>query len=149
MVLCSNYITEAGINNLIEGEYNKLFIGLKKLNISGNPIKLNDLNLLKKIIEGFPTMKTLIIRHTPIEKDFNNFLKIKVIRKNEEMNKKELSSLSESDLKYEEFIEKEHYLKEKTKLTLKLMNTIGYNYLNSIRKYFPYLLDNIKIETKF
>ena len=149
LVLCSNYITEAGINNLIEGEYNKLFIGLKKLNISGNPIKLNDLNLLKKIIEGFPTMKTLIIRHTPIEKDFNNFLKIKVIRKNEEMNKKELSSMSEIDLKYEEFIEKEHYLKEKTKLTLKLMNTIGYNYLNSIRKYFPYLLDNIKIETKF
>ena len=149
LILCSNYITEIGINNLVEGKYNKLFIRLVKLDISGNPIKIKDLNLFKKFIDGFPTMKSLIIRHSPIEKDFNSYLKIKILRKMEEAKKREISYMSAIDLQYEEFFEKEHYLKEKTKITLKLMNTIGQKYLNFIRKYFPYVLDNVKIVTKF
>ena len=67
----------------------------------------------------------------------------------EENQKKELSAMSATDLQFEEFFEKEHYLKEKTKLNLKLMNTNGYKCLSIVRKYFPYLLENIKIETKF
>ena len=149
LFLCSNYITEVGLDNLINKEYNKIFENLKKLDLSGNPIKFNDLNQFKNFINGFPQLKTLLIRHTPVEKDFNNYLKIRVIRKIEENDKKELSNMSEMDLQFEQFIEKEHYLKEKTKLKLKLMNTIGYKYLSIIRKNFPYLLENIKIETKF
>ena len=149
LILCSNYITEVGLDNLINGEYNKIFSDLRKMDLSGNPIKFSDLNMFKKFIGGFPKMKNLIIRHTPIEKDYNNYLKIKVVRKMEENQKKELSNMSEMGLQFEEFVEKEHYLKEKTKLHLKLMNTNGYKYISIIRKYFPYLLDNIKIETKF
>ena len=149
LILCSNYLTEAGIENLINGEYTKVFTNLKKLDLSGNPIKISNLTIFKKFIIGFPKIKTLIIRHTPIEKDFNNYLKVRVARKIEENEKKELSNMSDMDLQYEEFVEKEHFLKEKTKITLKLMNTIGYKNLSLVRKYFPYLLDNIKIETKF
>ena len=149
LILCSNYITEAGLENLVNGGYGKIFAGLKKLNLSGNPIKFNDLNMFKKFIEAFPKMKTLLIKHTPIEKDFNNYLKIRVQRKMEENMKGELSSMSDMDLQFEEFVAKEHYLKEKTKLCLKLMNTNGYKCLSIIRRYFPYLLENMKIETKF
>ena len=67
----------------------------------------------------------------------------------EENKKEELSTMSEIDLQFEEFIEKEHYLREKTKLTLKLMNINGHKCLSMVRRYFPYLLENIKIETKF
>lgn len=149
LILCSNYITEAGLDSLINGGYHKIFAGLKKLNLSGNPIKFNDLNMFKKFIEGFPQLKTLLLRHTPFEKDFNNYLKVRVQRKMEENKKEELSTMSEIDLQFEEFIEKEHYLREKTKLTLKLMNINGHKCLSMVRRYFPYLLENIKIETKF
>ena len=149
LILCSNYITEAGLDSLINGGYHKIFAGLKKLNLSGNPIKFNDLNMFKKFIEGFPQLKTLLLSHTPFEKDFNNYLKVRVQRKMEENKKEELSTMSEIDLQFEEFIEKEHYLREKTKLTLKLMNINGHKCLSMVRRYFPYLLENIKIETKF
>ena len=149
LILCSNYITEEGLDNLINKEYNKIFNNLVKLDLSGNPLKYNDLEQFKKFINGFPKLKTLLIRHTPFEKDFNDYLKIRVIRKMEENEKNELSNMSEMDLQFDNFIEKEHYLKEKTKLKLKLMNTSGHKCLSMIRKYFPYLLENIKIETKF
>ena len=149
LILCSNYITEKGLNTLIEGGYNKKLPSVVKLDLSGNPIKLNDFNKFKQFIEGFPCIKTLLLRNTPFEKNYNNYLRVRVVRKLEENQKKELSNMSDLDLKFDEFIEKEHYLREKTKLTLKLMNTNGYKCLSLVRKYFPYLLDNIKIETKF
>ena len=149
LILCSNYITEKGLNTLIEGGFNKKLPSVVKLDLSGNPIKLNDFNKFKQFIEGFPCIKTLLLRNTPFEKNYNNYLKIRVVRKMEENQKKELSNMTDLDLKFDEFIEKEHYLREKTKLTLKLMNTNGYKCLSIVRKYFPYLLDNIKIETKF
>ena len=149
LILCSNYITEKGLNTLIEGGYNKKLPSMVKLDLSGNPIKLNDFNKLKQFIEGFPGIKTLLLRNTPFEKNYNNYLRIRVVRKMEENQKKELSNMTDLDLKFDEFIEKEHYLREKTKLIIKLMNTNGYKCLSIVRKYFPYLLDNIKIETKF
>ena len=149
LILCSNYITEAGLENLINSGYATTFSGLKKLNLSGNPIKFNDLNMFKKFVEAFPKMKNLLIKHTPMEKDFNHYLKIRVQRKMEEKQKEELSNMSDMDLQFEEFIAKEHYLREKTKLTVKLMNTNGHKCLSLVRKYFPYLLENVKIETKF
>ena len=149
LILCSNYITEKGLNTLIEGGYNKKLPSMVKLDLSGNPIKLNDFNKLKQFIEGFPGIKTLLLRNTPFEKNYNNYLRIRVVRKLEEKQKKELSNMTDLDLKFDGFIEKEHYLREKTKLTIKLMNTNGYKCLSLVRKYFPYLLDNIKIETKF
>ncbi len=149
LILCSNYITEKGLNTLIEGGYNKKLPSVVKLDLSGNPIKLNDFNKFKQFIEGFPCIKTLLLRNTPFEKNYNNYLRVRVVRKLEENQKKELSNMSDLDLKFDQFVEKEHYLREKTKLTLKLMNTNGYKCLSIVRKYFPYLLDNIKIETKF
>ena len=149
LILCSNYITEKGLNTLIEGGYNKKLPSVVKLDLSGNPIKINDFNKFKQFIEGFPCIKTLLLRNTPFEKNYNNYLRVRVVRKLEENQKKELSNMSDLDLKFDEFIEKEHYLRGKTKLTLKLMNTNGYKCISLVRKYFPYLLDNIKIETKF
>ena len=148
LVLCSNYITEVGLNNLINEEHNKKFINLKKLDLSGNPIKYNDLNQFKNFLIGFPKMKTLLLRHTPIEKDFNNYLKINVMRISEVSDTKEGVELSPLELQFEKMA-KEHFLKEKTKLTIKIMNTIGYKNLSELRKFAPYLLENIKIETKF
>ena len=148
LILCSNYITDEGINSLISdenGEYAKIFGNLKKLDLSGNHIKFTDLNQFKNIFIIFPNLKTLLLKFTPFEKDYNNYLKIKAMNKIEEGENKELS---EFDLKLEEMFEKEKFLNDK-KIKIKMMNTNDYMHFNLIRKYFPYLLYNIKLETKF
>ena len=148
LVLCSNYITEECINSLINdenGEFQKIFANLKKLDISGNHIKFTDLNQLKNLIKTFPNLKTLLLKYTPFENDYNNYLKMKAMNKIEEGENKELS---ESYLQFEEIFEKEKFLNEK-KIKIKMMNTNDYMHFNLIRKYFPYLLCNIKLETKF
>ena len=147
LVLCSNYITEEGINSLINnenGEYSNVFNNLRKLDLSGNPIKFSDLNQFKNMINFFPNLKTLLLKYTPFEKDYNNYLKIKTGNKIE----KEKKEFSEIDAQFEEIFEKDKFFKER-KLTIKMMNANGYNCFNLVRKYFPYLLSNIKLETKF
>ena len=148
LVLCSNYITEECINSLINdenGEFQKIFANLKKLDISGNHIKFTDLNQLKNLTKTFPNLKTLLLKYTPFENDYNNYLKMKAMNKIEEGGNKELS---ESYLQFEEIFEKEKFLNGK-KIKIKMMNTNDYMHFNLIRKYFPYLLCNIKLETKF
>jgi hypothetical protein len=148
LILCSNYITEECINSLINdenGEFQKIFADLKKLDISGNHIKFTDLNQLKNLTKTFPNLKTLLLKYTPFENDYNNYLKMKAMNKIEEGGNKELS---ESYLQFEEIFEKEKFLNEK-KIKIKMMNTNDYMHFNLIRKYFPYLLYNIKLETKF
>ena len=148
LILCSNYITEECINSLINdeyGEFQKIFADLKKLDISGNHIKFTDLNQLKNLTKTFPNLKTLLLKYTPFENDYNDYLKMKAMNKIEEGENKELS---ESYLQFEEIFEKEKFLNEK-KIKIKMMNTNDYMHFNSIRKYFPYLLYNIKLETKF
>ena len=148
LILCSNYITEEGINSLINEEneeYSKIFVNLRKLDLSGNHIKFSDLNQFKNIFKIFPNLKTLLLRFTPFEKDYNNYLKKKAMNKIEENEKTELSEI---ELQFEELIEKEKFLKNK-KIKIKMMNTNDYMHYNLIRKYFPYLLYSIKLETKF
>jgi len=147
LILCSNYITEEGINSLVnneKGEYSKIFDNLKKLDLSGNPIKFTDLNQFKNMINFFPNLKTLLMKYTSFEKDYNNYLKMKALSKID----KEKKELTELDKQFEELIEKEKYF-EKKKIIIKMMNTNGFKYFNLARKYFPYLLYNIKLETKF
>ena len=151
LILCSNYITEEGINLLINNENEelpKIFSNLRKLDLSGNHIKFNDLNQFKNLIKSFPKLKTLIMKYTSFEKDFNNYLKIKAENKIEENENKENKELSEIDKQFEEIFEKEKFL-ENNKIKIKMMNSNEYKYLNTIRKYFPYLLFNIKLENKF
>ena len=148
LILCSNYITEECINSLINdenGEFQKIFADLKKLDISGNHIKFTDLNQLKNLTKTFPNLNTLLLKYTPFENDYNNYLKMKAMNKIEEGENKELS---ESYLQFEEIFEKEKFLNGK-KIKIKMMNTNDYMHFNLIRKYFPYLLYNIKLETKF
>ena len=147
LILCSNYITEESINSLVnneKGEYSKIFDNLKKLDLSGNPIKFTDLNQFKNMINFFPNLKTLLLKYTSFEKDYNNYLKMKALSKID----KEDKELTELDKQFEELIEKERYF-EKKKISIKMMNTNGFKYFNLVRKYFPYLLYNIKLETKF
>ena len=147
LILCSNYITEEGINSLVnneKGEYSKIFDNLKKLDLSGNPIKFTDLNQFKNMINFFPNLKTLLLKYTSFEKDYNNYLKMKALSKID----KEDKELTELDKQFEELIEKERYF-EKKKISIKMMNINGFKYFNLVRKYFPYLLYNIKLETKF
>ena len=154
LILCSNYITEEGINSLINNNEEKekgkeellsnIFNNLKKLNLSGNPIKFTDLNQFKKMINFFPNLNTLLMKHTPFETDFNNYLKYKALSKNN----KENQELPELDSQFEEILEKEKFFKGK-KINIKMMNTNDYEYYISIRKYFPYLLFNFNLENNF
>ena len=150
LILCSNYITEVGINSLINNnndnneekeDLSNVFINLKKLNLSGNPIKFTDLNQFKKMINFFPNLKTLLMKYTPFESDFNAYLKNKAINKNN----KENQELTELDAQFEEILEKEKFFEDK-KINIKMMDRNEYEYYDSVRKYFPYLLYNFSLE---
>ena len=154
LILCSNYITEEGINSLINNNEEKekekeellsnIFNNLKKLNLSGNPIKFADLNQFKKMINFFPNLNSLLMKHTPFETDFNNYLKNKALSKNN----KENQELPELDSQFEEILEKEKFFEDK-KINIKMMNRNEYEYYDSVRKYFPYLLYNFSLENNF
>ena len=151
LILCSNYITEEGINSLINNEkedYTKIFINLRKLDLSGNHINFSDLNQFKKIINFFPNLTTLLLKYTPFEKEFNNYLRMKITNKIEENKENKENKEIIIDPQFEGLFEKEKFLKEK-KLKIKMMNMNEYEYYNLIRKYFPYLLCNIILENKF
>ena len=96
------------------------------------------------MINFFPNLKTLLLKYTSFEKDYNNYLKMKAASKIDKENKE----LTELDKQFEELMEKERYF-DKKKINIKMMNTNGLKYFNLVRKYFPYLLYNIKLETKF
>ena len=151
LILCSNYITEEGINSLINNEkedYTKIFINLRKLDLSGNHINFSDLNQFKKIINFFPNLTILLLKYTPFEKEFNNYLRMKITNKIEETKENKENKEIIIDPQFEDLFEKEKFLKEK-KIKIKMMNMNEYEYYNLIRKYFPYLLCNIILENKF
>ena len=84
------------------------------------------------------------MKYTPFESDFNAYLKNKAINKNN----KENQELTELDAQFEEILEKEKFFEDK-KINIKMMNRNEYEYYDSVRKYFPYLLYNFSLENNF
>ena len=149
-ILESNYLTEEFLYSLINNEYNfdiKLS-NLKVFNLSENEISCSDANKFKQFLELFTNLEILELKFTPIEKCINQVFKKKVIEYHD--NKKQRISeyaLDENEKKIAQIIDN-NYLKEKTKVTIKIVDFISAKYRKTIVTHLSYLLDRIVLENR-
>ena len=80
----------------------------------------------------------------------NIYMKNKINRYYEnERYKKYKTNFSSEDLEIQKIIDNNHYLSKKTNLTLYINDTNNYKYVSKIKKFYPEILDNIDIDTRF
>ena len=150
-ILESNYLTEAFLYSLIKKEYNfdTKLSNLKVFNLSENKISCSDANKFKQFLELFKNLEILELKFTPIEKCINQVFKKKVIEYHD-AKKQRISeyTLDENEKKIAQIIDN-NYLKEKTKVTIKIFDFINTKYTKPIVSHLPYLLDRIVLENTF
>ena len=126
-ILESNYLTEQFLYSLIKNEYNfdTKLSNLKLLNLSENKISCSDANKFKQFLELFKNLEILELKFTPIEKCINQVFKKKVIEYHD-AKKQRISeyTLDENEKKIAQIIEN-NYLKDKTKITIKIIDYIS------------------------
>lgn len=150
-ILESNYLTEQFLYALIKKEYNfgQKLSNLKHLNLSDNQIGCTDVDKFKQFLELFKNMEILELKYTPVEKYINQVLKKKVIKYHDQKNQRiQEHAFNNEEKKIDQIIEN-NYLKEKTKLTIKIFDYINTKYTKTILTHFPHLLERIDMENKF
>ncbi len=144
--LSSNAITEQFFSRFVENKYYENYKNLKLLNLSCNPISFNEAEIYKKFISNFQSLESLILKNTYISEDINNYMKKKVIRFFAKKNGQKIPDLDKNGKEMESLIDKDKYIKNNSKVYITISYTIKEKYKNLIDKYFPYLLERIKME---
>jgi len=161
--LSLNLITENIFNLLVNEDIYILLNKLSELDLSYNQIKFIQLgnfnhnwkiyeNPLTKFIYYFPTLELLILKGTPIEEKFNEYIKKEVIIYME-LVKKNIKGTLEKDLfEYRDIFEKK-YFKINPKFHLKINDLITNKYIKRIKQVNTYdfnnlIFDNVREETK-
>lgn len=149
-ILETNHLTEGFIYSLVDKKNNfeNKLSKLKFLNLSDNNINCSNVALFKEFLESFKNLRILELKCTPFEKCINQFYRKKVIEGHDHENKKKLEyEYNEEEKKIEQILEN-NYLKEKTQITI---NILDYNtkYTQFIISHFPHLLDRISMINKF
>ena len=161
--LSLNLITENIFNLLVNEDIYILLNKLSELDLSYNQIKFIQIgnfnhnwkiyeNPLTKFIYYFPTLELLILKGTPIEEKFNEYIKKEVIIYME-LVKKNIKGTLEKDLfEYRDIFEKK-YFKINPKFHLKINDLITNKYIKRIKQVNTYdfnnlIFDNVREETK-
>ncbi len=149
--LDNNNLTEKFIYAFIDKEYNfdKKFSKLKILKLSYNPIKCSDVFKYKQFLQTYKNIQIIELKYTPIEKCINQFFKKKVMKFHDPGNVKQSAHAYNDDEKKIEQIFDDKALKEKTTITIKIMDLIYSKYTKTIYTHLSYLVDRITLENKF
>ena len=147
----SNHLTEKFLNSLIIKDYNFniKFSKLKILKLSCNNIKCGDSEKFKQFLEMYKNMEILELKNTPIEKCINNFLKKRVMKYYDPLNKKKSEHAYNDDEKKIEKIYDDNNIKDKINITIKIVDLIYSKYTKIICSHITYLMDRIILENKF
>ena len=150
-ILESNYLTEGFLYSLIikENRFDEKLYNLKVFNLSDNKISCSDANKFKQFLELFKNLEIVELKFTPIEKCINQVLKKKVLEYHD--NKKQRISeykLNENEKQVAQIIEN-NYLKENTKITIKIVDFINQKYTKPIMTHLPHLIERIVLESTF
>ena len=150
-ILESNYLTEEFLYCLIKKEYNfvQKLSNLKVFNLSDNKISCSNADKFKQFLELFEKLEILELKFTPIEKCINQVLKKKVIEYHDTKKQRIAEyTLDENEKKIAQIIEN-NYLKDKTKITIKIIDCNNTKYTKTIVTHLPYLLERIVLENTF
>ena len=155
--LSLNLITENIYDLLINNNINKLLYKLTELDLSYNSIKIIKLkkynknwqaheNLLTKFISHFPQLELLILKGTPCEDKFNEYVKKEVTAYMEKVKKGKISDKSKNELKelteIRDIFEKK-YLQVNPNFHLKINDFITIKYVKRMKQVDYIDLNNI------
>ena len=150
-ILKSNYLTEKFIYSLIDKEYNFIdkFSKLKILTLSNNKNNCSDVGKFKEFLESYKNLKILELKNTPLEYNINQFFRKKVMKTYDPKNTKQSQhAYNEDEIKIEQVFD-DKQIKEKTNITIKIMDLIFTKYTKAINTHFPYLFERIDMENQF
>ena len=145
-ILDSNFLTEGFIYSLVDktNNFENKLSKLKVLKLSDNNINCSNVTLFKQFLESFKNLRILELKCTPIEKCINQFYRKKVMKFYEVENKMRLEiSFNEDEKKIEQILEN-NYLKEKTQITISIMD-LNTKYTKIINTHFPHLIERISM----
>ena len=161
--LSLNLITENIFNLLVNQDIYILLNKLSELDLSFNSIKFIQMtnyypdwkifeNPLTKFIYYFSTLELLVLKGTPIEEKFNEYIKKEVIIYMELVLKNIKGKLEKELIEYRDIFEKK-YLKVNPKFHLKINDLITNKYVKRIKQVNTYdfnnlIFDNVREETK-
>ena len=149
-ILDSNFLTEGFIYSLVDktNNFENKLSKLKVLKLSDNNINCSDVTLFKRFLESFKNLRILELKCTPIEKCINQFYRKKVMKYYEVENKMRLEiSFNEDEKKIEQILEN-NYLKEKTQITISILD-LNTKYTKIINTHFPHLIERISMLNEF
>ena len=138
--LSSNKITEDFFNKYVSNKYYEHYNNLKILNLSRNPISFNEANTYKNFILNCKSLESLIIKHTLVGKEINDYMKLKIFFVNHQFNGNKIF------FEMEKFIDKDRFLTKNTNVYITVSYIVKQKYIAWINKFFPYLLARIKLE---
>ena len=148
LILIANHLTEEFLYTLSSNDKYSMD-KLKVLKLSENDIKCTDPEKFKKFLEFFKNLEILELKCTPFESIINQYFKQKIINDRDPNNRKGLTrKLNKDETNIEEILDK-HYLKEKTKLKIHILDLSGGKYTEKIYQNFPILTEGLDIENKF
>lgn len=148
--LTKNKLTEALFDLLLKDNFQNQFLKLKELNLSENPISFQKAKNYQDFFENFKSIQILILKITNFEASINNYMKNKINRYYEnEKFKQYKTNFTEENLEMQKIIDNNHYLNEKTNITINIYDNNSNKYVSQIRKIYPEILERIDIETKF
>ena len=148
LILIANHLTEEFLYTLSSNDKYSMD-KLKVLKLSENDIKCTDPEKFKKFLEFFKNLEILELKCTTFESIINQYFKQKIINDRDPNNRKGLTrKLNKDETNIEEILDK-HYLKEKTKLKIHILDLSGGKYTEKIYQNFPILTEGLDIENKF
>ena len=144
--LSSNKITEQFFSKFVESKYYENYKNLKFLNLSCNPISFNEAEVYKNFISNCQNLESLFLKNTHIGEDMNHYMKNKIIRFTAQKSGQRIGELNKKDKEMESLIDKDKFLKNNSKVYITISYIIKPKYVTFVNKYFPYLLERIKLE---
>ena len=143
--LSNNKLTEKFIDKLISDKILEKCANLKKIDFSNNKIKFRK-DIFINFLKILPQLETLIMKFTPFEDKFEDFMKKKINIFYEDKYKRNTRTKIDQEYKDVQEIIEQYFLNVNPLFKLILWDLIKSKYTSKIKKYFPFLLNNIQLE---
>ena len=148
LILASNNISQNFFEKFVENKYYENHKKLKLLDLSCNPISFETANIYKNFISNCQNLESLILKNTLIAEDINHYMKNKMLRLSAEKCGKDFGKPGEKEREMDSLIDNNRYLKNNSKVYLTINQIVKPKYLKMIKKFYPYLLERIRIENE-